>query len=196
MIPQFMRMHYVPRLLLRQFADEGGLWELDITTGVCERRNVDNACQHRHLYTKALETGFLSTIDGEADQILKARVYGRESISLTMAERQRLAEWLSTLVHRNPKKSEDTKQFIAKALSDPHSLLERGVDYAAEYVTTFKRLHPIEWAKAIANVEAGAAGELAAAITTLGAEEVLTEAVKMDINEQLRTGDFKGDRAI
>ena len=185
-----MRMHYVPRLLLRKFMDEGGLWELDLTTGVCEKRNVDNAGKERHLYTVALETGFLKAIDEDAAQILQAEVYDRDTISLSDHHRRRLAEWFATLVHRNPKKSTAAKEFMEQALADPNSVLDPEVDYAAEYVEKVKRELATDWSNAVAQIEGEP--ELADAVAATGAEELLRQGLMHDINEQLRSGQFKG----
>jgi len=154
------------------------------------RRKRRYSITERHLYTVALETGFLKAIDSDAGNILNERVYDREVISLSGAERRRLAEWFATLVHRNPKKSESAKEFFKQAVADPWSVLDPNIDYAREYVERFKLEHPAEWRKAVAQVEV--AEELADEVQAIGAEELLRQGVMLDISEQIRLGTFKG----
>lgn len=173
-----MRMHYVPRFLLRNFVEDGALYELDIRNGAYERRSVDNAGQFRHLYNVEVETGLLKSIDQDAAEILQGHVYGRDRIEIPSSDKRRLAEWLASLVHRNPKKLSAAKEFLNRVVDDPGSVLDPSIDYASEYITAVKREAPDLWAEADA---------------ALGGEEAARAVIAADVNEQLRTRQFKGE---
>jgi hypothetical protein len=172
-----MRMHYVPRLLLRQFVDDGGLFELDVRTRECERRNIDKAGQIRHLYNVEGETGILKRMDADAANILHLYVYGRNRVDLSVEHKRILAEWLSTLAHRNPKQLTAAKEVLSRLLVDPEAVLDPTLDYAAEYIDAVKREAPDLWAEVVADV---------------GGEEAARAAVAADVHEQIRTRQFKG----
>src|SRR4051812_25058767 len=138
--------HYAPEFYLRRFIDgSDGLWQLDRHNGKSERKDPAKAGMIRGLYPDSLEDGYLQEIDGRASNVLQSSVYDRDTISLTDLDRQTLSEWFGTLVHRNPKKLVEARDFVARAYADPTSVLDPEINYGEEYAKAFKEEHPDVW---------------------------------------------------
>lgn len=115
-----MHNHYLPKFLLRGFADQDGLWQFDIHTGNLERRSPEKAGQRRHFYSVELETGLLQTIDGEAGAIFARGLVGNDGrIMVSAQDRQQLARWLALFVLRSPESFENFKSHVATAAKNP-----------------------------------------------------------------------------
>lgn len=181
------RNHFAPQFLLRRFvAGDSGLWLLDKATGERDRRNPSNAGMIRGLYSDKLEDGYLQEIDGVAAAILQSSVYSREAIALQEHERGRIAEWLATLVQRNPKKLIETERFLARAYADPKSVIDPEIDYGVEYVKVFEREHPEFWVEQVEEIKNEPTLQLA--ISEAGAAEVLRRIIAKVVNNDVRDG--------
>jgi hypothetical protein len=181
--------HYTPEFLLHRFIDgDGGLWQLNKSTGKCERRNPSKAGMLRGLYLDELEDGYLQQIDGAAASILQASVYDRDVVTLTDENRDRLAEFFATLVHRNPKNLVNAEEFVARATADPSSVIDPDVNYGVEYANMFQAEHPDVWREQIEYIKTEEV--LQEAIAEVGAEEVLRQVVIRMVNEDVKNGNL------
>ncbi len=119
-----MHHHYLPKFLLRRFADQDGLWQFDIHTGNLERRSPENAGQRRHFYSVELETGLLQRIDSEAGAIFARELVDNNGhVLVTAQERQQLARWLALFVMRSPELFENFKSHVESAAKNPDEIV-------------------------------------------------------------------------
>jgi hypothetical protein len=128
-----MKMHYVPQFVLREMSDGNGLYELEIKSGRCERRNPAQAGFEEDLYPAELETGLLQRMDDLVARLYRKWIVGKkpgDPISLKPWQRQRIAEWLILSTIRTPRRMEQFQQHLNAHRSDPRS--ERDLVYSHE----------------------------------------------------------------
>ncbi|HEV2292266.1 MAG TPA: DUF4238 domain-containing protein [Tepidisphaeraceae bacterium] len=136
-----MDTHYLPQFLLKGFAGPDGIYELNKTTQVCERRGIKNAGMQRHLYPPDLEQGYLQNIDGTAATIFAKRIKDRMRIRLAPEERKLLSEWLSLFAMRSPKKLAKLKDHLANEKADHMGGVRLLREKADEYIEFLRSRH-------------------------------------------------------
>jgi hypothetical protein len=151
----------VPRFILRRFIDgNSGLWELNVTNARHNIKAVDDAGQHLHFYTVELEHGLLEDMDTEAGTLFHRKVYGRDSVRLDEEERTGVAKWLASVILRNPKRFENTKDEVNGYLADPTSALQLVLGNIDDYIEFLKSTVPEVWDAKVAELGIDGARQL------------------------------------
>lgn len=95
--------HYIPKFVLRLFRDER-LFELDISTGVCSPKSIDNGAGCLPgFYSDFIEKRVMEKWDTAAcNKVFRPKIVGRKHIALNHEERRILSTWLGLFFVRSP----------------------------------------------------------------------------------------------
>jgi hypothetical protein len=115
--------HYIPRFILKQFKEDGGLYELDKRTGNVQRRSPEAAAQFPDFYAPHIEAGIMGTWDNEASRICRSKVFGRAHVSITPDEKRRLSAWIGLFFVRSPFNHQQMGLHVEAAKSDIRRLV-------------------------------------------------------------------------
>ncbi len=138
-----MKTHYIPRFILEQFKDDGGLFQLTTADMTCRPKNPDNCGFVRHLYTPELETGLLKTLDDEVSRLCKKWIFRRRAgIVLRPWQRQRIAEWIGLASIRTPRRLSHFQRYVEAARKDPTEALEILYGERVEVMRRYREVNP------------------------------------------------------
>jgi hypothetical protein len=144
-----MRIHFLPRFVLRMFKGDHGLLELDKLGGTCQARNIEIAGQRENFWPEGIEHGLMRLMDDRASKILQSAVFGRKRINLTTDERLALSEWLALWIVRVPKNLERQKLEIMEAQKNPEMGIEILFENNFGAIEAFKGKHPEMYEKIV-----------------------------------------------
>ena len=111
--------HYVSRLILRNFADDGNVNVFDVKTQEMRKEKVKNICSKNNLYSEDVEKGFATNIEGPFGDLLANRILKYNSFTLSRKDILTIKKYLNMHFLRSllcSMSKEDQRKLFPKAL--------------------------------------------------------------------------------
>jgi hypothetical protein len=126
-----MNNHYIPQLLLRQFAENGKVNSYNVETGEFSTKRIKKAFCEENLFNDELEERFAKEIEGPFGNLLNHKLLaGKDSIQITRQENLLIRKFHLIQLLRSPYSSMTFDEIMTKAkeLDDP------GVQFVRTFV--------------------------------------------------------------
>ena len=109
--------HYISRLILRNFAEDGNVNVFDIKTQEVRKEKVKNICAKNNLYSEEVEKEFATNIEGPFGDLLANRILKYDSFTLSRKDIFTIKKYLNMHFTRSllcSMSKEDQRKLIGK----------------------------------------------------------------------------------
>ncbi len=134
-----MNNHYIPRLLLRQFAKGEKINTYSFGENCFRTKKLKNAFSGENLFDSDLEKTFATKIEGPVGDLLNHRLLERMTITLHRRENLILRKFLLIQILRSPIMNNSWEDVIAKTETENHPSVLM-MEFMCHYFPQYKKL--------------------------------------------------------
>lgn len=118
--------HYIPRLLLRHFADGERVSTYHLETGRVERKKLRDCFSDVDIYDEELEKRFAVKLEGAFGNLLNNKLLHADTITLNRKENLLLRKFLMIQFLRSPIINMDWAEMVKKTRTEDHPVVQAG----------------------------------------------------------------------
>lgn len=163
-----MNSHYIPRLLLRQFAEKDKVNTYDFSTNTVSTKKLKNTFMEKDIFDEELEQSFAKRLEGPFADLLNHKLLHGETISLNRRENLLLRKFMlinflrapivngswETMVQRTKLKDHPSVQahdFLCRHHPEYKEMMEKSMPSDKTYLSDLKKAMEIGSLEELAN---------------------------------------------